>query len=141
MSEQQAQVAPPAPAPDALTQFFWDATAEHKLAILQCSSCKKFIHPPRPVCRFCLSTELAPTEVSGEAVLYTWTIAEQAFHPYFADKLPYVFATVNLVEQAGLRLVTNIVDVPHDELAAGMSLAVSFREVAPGLTLPMFTRP
>jgi uncharacterized OB-fold protein len=126
------------PAPDAVTQFFWDGAAQHKLMILQCQQCQKFIHPPRPVCRFCLSTDLAPKEMSGQATLYTWTIPEQAFHPFFADKLPYVYATVDLVEQPNLRMVTNIVDCPQEDLEAGMSLQVTFAEISPGLTLPYF---
>jgi hypothetical protein len=65
-------------------------------------------------------------------------VAEQAFHPFFADKLPYVYAVVELEEQPGLKMVTNIVDVPFEQLEAGMALEVTFREVAEGLTLPLF---
>ena len=138
MPEQPPPPAPPLPAPDALTQFFWDGAAEHKLLILRCSSCGTYLHPPRPVCRVCLSTEQAPAEMSGRATLYTWTVCEQAFHPFFADKLPYAYATVELEEQAGLRLITNVVDCPPDELEAGMPLVVTFRELSPELTVPHF---
>lgn len=132
------QVPPPRPQPDPVTQFYWDGVAEGKLLALRCDRCGKYIHPPRAICRFCLCTELSPAELSGRASLYTWTVAEQAFHPFFADKLPYVYATVELEEQEGLRMVTNIVDVPFEELVADMALEVAFREIAPGLTLPQF---
>jgi uncharacterized OB-fold protein len=131
-------LSPPRPAPDPLTEPFWQGAAEGRLVIQRCCRCHRYIHPPRPVCRFCLSTRLEPTEVSGRATLYTWTVAEQAFHPFFADKLPYVYATVDLVEQPGLRLITNIVDVPFEELRVDMALEVVFREVAEGLVLPLF---
>lgn len=129
---------PPRPASDPITQFFWAGANQGRLLLLQCRRCSKFIHPPRPVCRFCLSTELQPGEMSGRASLYTWTVAEQAFHPFFADKVPYVYATVELVEQPRLRLITNVIDCPHEDLHVGMPLQVVFREVAADLTLPMF---
>jgi uncharacterized OB-fold protein len=129
---------PPRPLPSPLTQFYWDGVAEHRLLALRCTNCRKYIHPPRAICRFCLCTELEPAQLSGRATLYTWTVVEQAFHPFFADKLPYVYAAVELEEQEGLRMVTNVVDHPFDELHAGMPLEVTFREVAVGLTLPQF---
>lgn len=134
----EPSLSPPRPLPDPLTQFYWDGIAEGKLLAQRCSQCATFIHPPRAVCRVCLSTDLAAAELSGRATLYTWTVAEQAFHPFFADKLPYVYAVVEMEEQPGLKMVTNIVDVPFEQLEAGMALEVTFREVAEGLTLPLF---
>ncbi len=129
---------PPRPAPDSMTQFFWDGANNGRLLVLRCCTCAKFIHPPRPVCRFCLSTTLAAGEVTGRASLYTWTVAERAFHPFFVEKVPYVYATVELVEQPGLRLITNVVNCPHEALRVDMPLQVLFREIAPGFMLPMF---
>jgi uncharacterized OB-fold protein len=126
------------PAPDPLTKFFWDGLKEHKLMILRCQSCGHYIHWPRPVCRFCLSTDLAPAQVSGKATLYSWTIAVQPFHPFFVDKVPYVIATVELVEQKNLKMVSNLIDCPEEKIRAGMPLQVVFKEVAPGFTLPLF---
>ena len=76
--------------------------------------------------------------VSGRATLYSWTIATTAFHPFFVDKVPYTIATVELVEQPGLMFMSQIVDCPEDQLEAGMPLEVTFRELAPELTLPFF---
>jgi uncharacterized OB-fold protein len=116
--------------PDPLTQFFWDGVKEHKLMILRCQSCGKYIHWPRPVCRFCLSTELKPEQVTGKATLYSWTV-----NVYPDNRL---VAMVELVEQKGLRMATNIIDCPEEELKGGMLLEVVFQEVEPGLTLPLF---
>jgi uncharacterized OB-fold protein len=139
MPEQPAPpTVPPLPAPDALSQPFWDGAREHKLVILRCQACGLYLHPPRPVCRACLSMDVAPEEVSGRATLYTWTVVEQAFGAYYATQVPYVYATVELVEQADLRLVTNIVDVPFDQLRAGMDLEVTFHDLSAELTLPRF---
>lgn len=137
----KAAIYPPLPRPNPMTQFFWDGCKAHKLMILRCQGCGNFIHYPRPVCDKCLSTDLAPEEVSGKATLYAYTVTMQAFHPYYVDKLPYTVAVVELAEQAGLRITTNLVDVPEAALKTGMPVKLVWREIAPDLVLPMYTTP
>jgi uncharacterized OB-fold protein len=129
---------PPMPIPDELSQFFWDGVGRDELWVLRCQSCGQYIHLPKPMCRFCHSQVLAPERVSGRARLYSWTIAMQAFHPYFVDQVPYTIATVELVEQDRLMFVTNIVDCDEDDLRDQMELEVIFPTVADGLKLPLF---
>ena len=138
MTQKAAQPMPPMPAPDDLTQFFWDGVNQGKLMILRCQGCGFYVHYPRPICRRCLSTDLEPTQVSGRGTLYSYTVAIQPFHPYFVEKVPYVIAVVELPEQEGLRVTTNIIDCPEEKLKAGLPVEVVFNEVAPGLTLPLF---
>jgi uncharacterized protein len=133
----QATLEPPRPVPDALTQFFWDGVDAHKLMILRCNNCQHYIHWPKVVCRFCLSTDLSPAEVSGRGTIATFTLPLQAFHPYFRGK-PYVLAVIQLEEQESLKLVSNVVDIAPDDVRVGMPVEVTFREVAPGYTLPLF---
>ena len=128
----------PRPQPDALTQAFWDGVQQHKLVMQQCQSCHKFVHWPQEICRFCLSADLTYTQVSGRATLYSYAIAVHPYHPGLADRVPYTLASVELVEQERLRMVTNIVECPEDRLEIGMQLEVVFVEVDPGLTLPLF---
>lgn len=129
---------PPVPAPDELTRFFWEGVNEHQLRILRCNDCGFYVHWPRQVCQRCLSTSLAPADVSGDATLVTWTFPSQPFDPWFRTHLPYCLAVVELPEQAALRLVTNLVDYVKDDLRIDLPLRVTFREVAPNLTLPLF---
>ena len=60
------------------------------------------------------------------------------WHPFWVDKVPYVLATVELSEQEGLKMLTNLVECPHDAIEVGMPLEVTFREVSEDLTLPCF---
>jgi uncharacterized OB-fold protein len=129
---------PPLPKPDALTQFFWDGVDAHKLLILRCDNCGTYIHLPRDICRVCLSTSLSPAEVSGRATLATWTSPAQPFDPYYRMHMPYVLAVVELVEQANLKMVSNVVDCAEEDLRIDMPLEVTFRELVPGCTLPLF---
>ena len=61
-----------------------------------------------------------------QATLFTYTVAHQQFHP--AVPTPFVIALVELVEQPGLRLVTNLVDCDPDSLTTGMALRVRFEQ-------------
>jgi uncharacterized protein len=133
----ESPVAPPIPEPDDLTRFFWDGARAHRLLIQRCNH-GHYIHPPREVCRFCLSVDLAPHEVSGRGLLETFTIPLQPFNAWFLRRVPYILAVVELVEQEDLKVVTNIVDCKEEDVRCGLGVHVVFREVYPGLTLPLF---
>ncbi len=129
---------PPLPQPDEVSRFFWDGCAQHELLIQRCNGCGRYNHPPRLVCPACLSTSLEPAQVSGRGVIDTFTIPLQPYDPYYAAQVPYVLAVVELVEQAHLKLVTNVVDIDPDDVRVGMPVETMFKEVAPGVTLPLF---
>jgi uncharacterized OB-fold protein len=129
----------PLPSPDAVTQFFWDGVERHELWIQRCRNCRHYPHYPKTLCRYCQSDDLAGEQVSGRATLYTWTIAVQPFHPFYVDRIPYVVATVELVEQPGLMFMSQIVDCAEEDLRIGLPLEVVFEQLGPGLTLPFFT--
>ena len=137
--EQQA-ARPILPAPNSLTQFFWDGVKRRQLLIQRCDDCGFYVHWPRPLCKRCLSFSLSPNQVSGRGTLYTYTVTVQPFHPWFADRVPYVLASVELEEQKGLKFVSNLIDCPEEEIEVGMALETVFQEVAEGLTLPMVRR-
>jgi uncharacterized OB-fold protein len=106
--------------------------------IQRCDHCGFYLHWPRVICKRCQSFELTPTEVSGRGIVYTFTIAEQAFHPWWADKLPYVLAVIELVEQPNLKLESNIVDCPVERVHCGMEVEAVFHQLTDDITLPMF---
>jgi uncharacterized OB-fold protein len=132
-----ASVPPIRPVPDDTTQFFWDALRAGQLAVLRCTDCGNHIHPPRPLCRVCLSTRVAPAVLSGRGRLYSWTVTMRAFHPYWNDKLPYILGRVELVEQPGLTLLGIVPGGDGSGLSLGQPMQVEARRV-PGhdLVLP-----
>ena len=130
----------PSSAHNALTAFFWEGAREHKLLIQRCQACGFYNHPPRDVCRNCLSTELAPSRVSGKGRLYSYTVAQQAFHPAFVDRVPYIVATITLDEQPGLQILSNMVGCDEDELTMDMPVEVTFEAVDGDVVLPMFKK-
>ena len=116
---------------------FWQGGADGELRMHHCGACVQFFHPPAPVCPRCLGEDVAPKTVSGAGKVVTYTVNHQ---PWRADlKQPYVVAIVELVEQTGLRFVTNIVGMPPEEVFIGMPVRVCF-EQHEDVWLPLFER-
>jgi uncharacterized OB-fold protein len=117
---------------------FWTSGAEGKLRIFRCADCKHLIHPPVPVCRFCRSTNVAAQVVSGQGKLYSFTVNRHPWTDSFSG--PYVLGLVELDEEPGVNVLTNIIDCPLEEIKIGMPVEVSFRQYRPfgEVWLPLF---
>ena len=122
------------PALTPTTEFFW-TSADGRLRMLRCADCGFVTHPPGPVCRRCGSTNLAPAEMSGRGVVYTFTVNQQPWSERLAE--PYVIAIVELDDQPGLRILSNIVDCDADAVSIGMPVEVTFAPVE-DVALPFF---
>jgi uncharacterized OB-fold protein len=138
MTAHGSQPLPPIPEQDDSTAFFWEGARNSQLLMLRCDACGRHIHPPRPVCRHCLSGALSPAVMSGRGSVYSFTVARQAFHPWFADRLPYVIAVIELIEEPGLRMVSNVVGCEIEAINIGADVEVVFEPIAPNVTLPLF---
>lgn len=121
-----------------LTKFFWDGCAERSLRILRCVDCKFYVHLPRPVCPKCLGEDLQPEQISGRGVLYSHTTTTRAFDPFYVDKVPYVLAVVELEEQQGLRVASQMVNYAEFALRVGLEVEVQWVDLHETLTLPYF---
>lgn len=120
-------------------EHFWQGGADGELRFLRCGDCRTYVHPPAPLCPGCLSRELAPEPVSGRGVVHTYTVNHQPWIPGFDP--PYVVAIVELAEQQGLRLTTNLVGCTSEEdVEIGMPVMVVFEDVGEGVFLPLFER-
>jgi uncharacterized OB-fold protein len=93
---------------------------------------------PREVCAHCGSFAWTWTKSSGRGRIFTWTVAARPMHPGFAGAAPYAPVVVEMEE--GVRLVTQVVDVPVDALAIDMPVEVAFEPVTAEVTLPKFRR-
>lgn len=81
-----------------LSAPFWEAAREGRLVIQRCAECGQLRHYPRLLCSRCFSDRCDWVEASGEGTVHSWTVAHHAFHPAFADELPYTLVTVDLKE-------------------------------------------
>jgi len=115
-------------------RFFWTSGADGRLRFLRCQGCGYYLHPPIPRCPECGSREIAPTEVSGRGEVHSVTVNH---HPWDGDTEPYAIAIVVLAEQADLRLTTNVIGCPPEEVHIGMPVRVTF-EPHDDVWLPLF---
>lgn len=113
----------------------WTSGATGRLLISQCAACGYWVHPPGPVCPRCRARGITPREVSGRGTVATFTVNHQPWEPGLT--VPYVVAIVELVEQAGLRLTTNIVNCPPEQVRIGMPVRLTFVRDE-DVYLPMF---
>ena len=73
--------------------------------------------------------------MSGRGRVASFTVNYNAWTPELAE--PFAVAIVELVEQSGLRFLTNIVNCPLDELAIDMPVRVTFLQ-QDDIWLPLF---
>ena len=116
-------------------EHFWRGGARGELTFLRCASCRTFVHPPSPVCPECLGRDLAPEATSGRATVASFTINHQKWNP--TVEVPYVVALVEIDEDPRIRLMTNIVGCPPDDVLIGMRVRVRFLE-KDDVFLPLF---
>jgi uncharacterized protein len=106
------------------TEHFWRGGAGGELVFVRCESCRTYVHPPAPVCPKCLGRSLSPAPVSGRGTVVTFTINHQKWNP--SVETPYAIALVELDEQPGRRLLTNIVECLPDDVRIGMRVRATF---------------
>jgi uncharacterized OB-fold protein len=122
---------------DADNRAFWTGGAEGKLMLMRCRDCGTFLHPPRPVCRHCLSDNVGPEAVAGTGVVDTFTINYQAWYPGL--ETPFVIARVAVDGAPGVYLTTNIVNCPVDAVEIGDRVRVTFERQGE-IYLPLFEK-
>lgn len=118
-----------------LNRHFWTGGAAGELKFLRCVDCGYYLHPPAPLCRKCFSDNIEVAAVSGRGHVVTFTVNHQQWRP--GVEVPYNVALVELVEQPGLRLTTNIVGCSNEQIAIGMPVTVQF-ESAGDASDPVF---
>lgn len=115
---------------------YWDAAKEHRLTVQQCDDCGALRFPPVASCRACLSPRTTWTDLSGRGTVWSFILMHQLYYQGFADEIPYPIAVIEL--EQGLRVLTNLVDIAHEDIRIGMPVEVVFDDVTPEVTLPKF---
>jgi uncharacterized OB-fold protein len=130
-----AEAKAPLPALDPGNTPFWTGGERAELLICRCGSCRRWLHPPVPVCRFCLGTDIAAEPSSGRGKVLTYTINRQPWLPSLPP--PYVIAVIGLDDDPDLRLTSRLVGIEPGRASIGMRVGVRF-EQAGDVWLPLF---
>jgi len=118
---------------------FWEGLKRHEFLLFQCQICGTH-YWPKAFCRnhknkpFFANLEWVPT--SGRGTVFVYSVARTAFHPGFADDIPYALALVELDE--GPMFGSRIIDCAIEDVHIGMPVEVVFDDHPDeGFTLPL----
>ena len=136
MSERFFPDGMPPPLANTTTLPWWQAAAEHRLVVQQCTACEHTRHPPAPVCPECRSMDADWKEVSGRGKVYTYTTVRRPLAA--GQELPFFIAVISLEDSGGLRMISNLVDVRPEELAIGLPVELVWEDMSADLAIPRF---
>lgn len=121
---------------------FWEATHNNELRIQKCYACEMFRHLPTPMCPHCHSLEYLWTRVSGKGVVYSFVVVRNPVHPAIREKgqVPYNISLIELEEQEGLRVCSNVLNIAPEDIYVNMPVQVTFMPTVdePNVVLPLF---
>ena len=121
---------------------FWEGTLAGELRIQRCLGCGLFRHLPTPMCPECSSLEYEWTAVSGRGFVYSYVIVRHPVHPAIREKeqTPYNVCVIELEEQAGLRICSNVLNVSPEDISIDMRVQATFVPASddPNVVLPVF---
>ncbi|MFD9389735.1 OB-fold domain-containing protein [Streptomyces sp. NPDC060000] len=141
--EEKASERRPRPVVNRDNAGFWDGVRLHRLLIQRCTACDTLRFPWLPGCNACGSAEWDTVEAAGEGTVFSYVVMHHPSFPAFSP--PYAIGLIELAE--GVRIVSNVVDVPYDKVRIGMPVELEFRAYGDGdevdeggdeLVLPVF---
>jgi hypothetical protein len=99
-----------------------------------CVDCDRAIFFPREVCPGCLGSRLEWRPSPGTGSVYTYTVEHNPQNPGLTG--PYTIALIDLDE--GVRMMSNVVGCPPEDVRVGMRVAIAWEELSDGRNLPQF---
>ncbi|MEV4035310.1 bifunctional MaoC family dehydratase N-terminal/OB-fold nucleic acid binding domain-containing protein [Streptomyces umbrinus] len=113
---------------------FWEGVSRHRLLIQRCDGCRALRFPWLPGCNACGCPDWDTVEAGGEGTVYSYVVMHHPPFPAFDP--PYAVGLIELAE--GVRMISNVVGVPHDRVRIGMPVRLEFEQVDEELELPVF---
>ena len=128
----------PVPAPVIDTKAFWEYAKQQELRIQRCNRCWTFRFPPSPLCYKCHSLDFEWVRSRGEGRVYSYIIVHHPPHSALREQVPFNVAVVELDDCGQIRVTSNIVDCPEEEVRVGMPVELVWEEVTPEINLYRF---
>lgn len=126
----------PLPRPTRTTAPFWAAAREHRLIVQQCDRCGKYRFYPSEGCDRCASPEFTWRDMSGRGRIYSWIVVRRTVDAAWKQRVPFVSAVVELVEQEGLLLPGLLTGMEPERVQAGLEVEVWFEDRTAEISLP-----
>lgn len=112
---------------DHVTKELYRGYLRHELLAGHCESCARWHTPLRPRCPSCWSVEVGLRPVGGRGTIHTLTLLHQG-PPGVSYTPPWPLASVELTEQAGLRIVGTLIDTPRERQRVGEQVELTWIE-------------
>jgi len=128
----------PYPLPEYGAEAYWEACNHERLVMQRCEACHKFRFHPAPLCTHCSDEHFTWARLSGRGKVVTWTVITHPVHPAAFAKVPYVVAQIELDEQRGLTMISNLINVDLNAIRFDMPVSVKFESHPNGQKLPVF---
>lgn len=132
--ERKPQERRPRPVVNRDNAGFWEGVRDHRLLIQRCTACATLRFPWLPGCNACGAAEWDTVEAGGEGTVFSYVVVHHPSFPAFSP--PYATVLIELAE--GVRIISNVVDVPCDKVRIGMPVELEFRSYDDELVLPVF---
>ncbi len=124
----------PRPVVNRDNEGFWAGVAVGELRFQRCTNCGTARFPWLPGCNVCGSQAWTAEAAGGAGTVYSSVVVHHPLATAF-DR-PYAVALVELDE--GVRIVSNVVGLPPEEVRIGLPVRLSFERCDEELTLPLF---
>jgi uncharacterized protein len=123
----------PVPRVDPFAAPYWEALRRREFVLPRSTETGEFFMPIRAISPGAFEWEPAPR--NGQIVSFSWVHLQPS--EGYADKLPYILATVGL--DGGPQLMANIVDADPEDVWIGRRVRLVFEERSDGWVVPQFT--
>jgi uncharacterized protein len=111
-------------------QSHFEGLKEGRILVRRCAECGALQWPPRIRCRACGGARLDWIDAATEGDVYTYSVCNRAFHPWFEERLPYALVLVEC--EPGVKVLGNCFSAAVAELKCGMRVAAGFDTRADG---------
>ncbi|MFC1921610.1 Zn-ribbon domain-containing OB-fold protein [Chloroflexota bacterium] len=126
----------PLPLIDEENTQYWEYCRKHELRLQKCTECGLIRSRISVICPNCNSMESEWAKLSGKGKVFSFIIYHRAFHPAYANDIPYDVAIIELDE--GPRIQSNVVDCNVNDIKIDMPVEVYFDDVSEDISLPKF---
>ncbi|GMU78859.1 MAG: hypothetical protein AMXMBFR46_16530 [Acidimicrobiia bacterium] len=126
------------PFADAVTQPFWDAALEGRLAAPKCAHCGTVVLPPQAYCFSCQGHDFEWIDLPGTGTVFSFTVVRHPLAPNLSAVVPYASGVIDLdgTQGAGARMLLNIVDCDPEGVRIGDAVQVFFEPVSDAYAVP-----
>ena len=139
MSDTSAQTLTfPYPIPEYGAESYWQACNEERLSMQRCANCLRLRWHPSPRCGECGSENFNWDTLSGKGKINTWTVVTHPVHPAAVEKVPYVVVVVELDEQPGLLMISNLIDCDPKDIRFEQPVEAHYIAHPNGQKIPVF---